>query len=96
MADTDSYNISPNVSNKIIFLMEYIPRIKGIAKAAAATAAAAFALTGLSWHIRRRKALWAEAWKQTVRRMRMEREVLLQMTDICKEFPGVKALTTSL
>ena len=22
----------------------------------------------------------------------MEREVLLQMTDICKEFPGVKAL----
>lgn len=26
------------------------------------------------------------------RRMRMGQEVLLQMTDICKEFPGVKAL----
>ena len=29
------------------------------------------------------------------RRTQMEHDVLLQMTDICKEFPGVKALDQS-
>ena len=50
MADTDSYNISPECKQQDLYsLWSIYRRIKGIAKAAAATAAAAFALTGLSW-----------------------------------------------